>query len=166
MRRTVSFKNSVPFEAAVAEAIESFGYKADTQVGSAGFKIDLAVRDPSKSGRYMLAIECDGATYHAALWARERDRLRQQILEGLGWRFHRIWSTDWFYRRARELEKLKQVLDARRAQKKARLCLRSSRPPRQRRAACNGGPQSFRSKELIANQNAWTTSINAAAPHP
>jgi very-short-patch-repair endonuclease len=117
-----------PFEAAVAEAIESFGYKADTQVGSAGFKIDLAVRDPSKSGRYMLAIECDGATYHAALWARERDRLRQQILEGLGWRFHRIWSTDWFYRRARELEKLKQVLDARRAQKKARLCLRSSRP--------------------------------------
>jgi very-short-patch-repair endonuclease len=116
MRRTVSFKNSVPFEAAVAEAIESFGYKADTQVGSAGFKIDLAVRDPSKSGRYMLAIECDGATYHAALWARERDRLRQQILEGLGWRFHRIWSTDWFYRRARELEKLKQVLDAARAE--------------------------------------------------
>jgi very-short-patch-repair endonuclease len=117
MRRTESFKNfDSPFEAAVAEAIESFGYKADTQVGSAGFKVDLAVRDPSKSGRYMLAIEYDGATYHAALWARERDRLRQQILEGLGWRFHRIWSADWFYRRAREMEKLKQVLDTARAE--------------------------------------------------
>ena len=63
----------------------------------------------------MLAIECDGATYHSALWARERDRLRQQVLENLGWRFHRIWSTDWFYRRAEELERLKQVLDAARA---------------------------------------------------
>ena len=87
-----------PFEAAVAETIESLGYKVEPQVGSAGFKIDLAVRDPATPGHYMLAIECDGATYHSALWARERDRLRQQVLENLGWRFHRIWSTDWFYR--------------------------------------------------------------------
>jgi len=105
-----------PFEAAVAEAIESFGYKVEPQVGSAGFKIDLAVCDPARSGRYMLAIECDGATYHSALWARERDRLRQQVLENLGWRFYRIWSTDWFYRRAEQLEKLKQALDAARAE--------------------------------------------------
>lgn len=101
-----------PFEAAVAEAVRSFGYEVDSQVGSAGFKIDLAVRDPAKAGRYILAIECDGATYHSALWARERDRLRQQVLEGLGWRFYRIWSTDWFYRRAEELEKLRLVLEA------------------------------------------------------
>ena len=86
-----------------------------TASGSGRFKIDLAVRDPAKRGRYMLAIECDGATYHSALWARERDRLRQQVLENLGWRFHRIWSTDWFYRRAEQLERLKQVLDAARA---------------------------------------------------
>lgn len=105
-----------PFEAAVADTIERLGYKVDPQVGSAGFKIDLAVRDPAKPGRYMLAIECDGATYHSALWARERDRLRQQVLENLGWRFHRIWSTDWFYRRAEQLERLKQVLDTARAE--------------------------------------------------
>ncbi|MDQ6704118.1 MAG: DUF3320 domain-containing protein [Pseudomonadota bacterium] len=104
-----------PFEAAVAKAIERFGYKVEPQVGSPGFKIDLAVRDPARPGRYMLAIECDGATYHSALWARERDRLRQQVLEDLGWRFYRVWSTDWFYRRAGELEKLKQALDAARA---------------------------------------------------
>jgi very-short-patch-repair endonuclease len=105
-----------PFEAAVAEAIESIGYEVEPQVGSAGFKIDLAVRDPARPGRYMLAIECDRATYHSALWARERDRLRQQVLENLGWRFHRIWSTDWFYRRSEQLEKLRQILDAARAE--------------------------------------------------
>jgi very-short-patch-repair endonuclease len=104
-----------PFGAAVAEATESLGYASVPQVGLAGFKIDLAVRDPAHPSRYILAIECDGATYNSALWARERDRLRQQVLENLGWRFHRIWSTDWFYRRGEQLEKLKQVLDAARA---------------------------------------------------
>jgi very-short-patch-repair endonuclease len=59
----------------------------------------------------MLAIECDGATYHRALWARERDRLRQEVLENLGWRFHRIWSTDWFYRRGEVLQKLRATLE-------------------------------------------------------
>ncbi|WP_051335499.1 DUF4011 domain-containing protein [Methylocapsa acidiphila] len=101
-----------PFEAAVAAAIEELGYKVDAQVGSAGFRIDLAVRDPAKAGRYMFAVECDGATYHSAAWARERDRLRQEVLEGLGWRFHRIWSTDWFYRREDQLEKLRTALAA------------------------------------------------------
>lgn len=100
-----------PFEQMVAEAIEALGYRVDKQVGSAGFKIDLAVRDPARPGSYILAIECDGATYHSAVWARERDRLRQEILERLGWRFYRIWSTDWFYRRAAELEKLEAVLE-------------------------------------------------------
>jgi hypothetical protein len=64
----------------------------------------------------VLAIECDGATYHSALWARERDRLRQDVLQHLGWRFHRIWSTDWFYNRLSEIERLRAALvDAREA---------------------------------------------------
>jgi very-short-patch-repair endonuclease len=77
----------------------------------AGFKIDLAVRHPKETGRYILAVECDGATYHSALWARERDRLRQDVLENLGWRFLRIWSTDWFYRRDDQIGKLKNALN-------------------------------------------------------
>jgi hypothetical protein len=101
-----------PFEEDVARVIRGFQYDVDAQVGSAGFKIDLGVRDPEKPGRYILAVECDGATYHGALWARERDRLRQQILEDLGWRFHRIWSTDWFYRRSDEIERLQEALSA------------------------------------------------------
>jgi very-short-patch-repair endonuclease len=100
-----------PFEEMVADQIRAQGFEVDHQVGSAGFRIDLAVRHRSKPGRYLLAVECDGATYHRALWARERDRHRQQILENLGWRFHRIWSTDWFYRRSDELQRLKAALE-------------------------------------------------------
>ncbi|MCY3630125.1 MAG: DUF3320 domain-containing protein [Bacteroidota bacterium] len=85
-----------PFEEAVADAIRGYGYDVDYQVGSEGFLIDLAVRDPNREGTYILAIECDGARYHSSHWARERDRMRQMLLEGKGWTFHRIWSTDWF----------------------------------------------------------------------
>lgn len=101
-----------PFEEDVAEVIRSLGYLADPQVGSAGFRIDIGVRHPERPGSYLLAVECDGATYHSALWARERDRLRQDVLEHLGWRFHRIWSTDWFYDRHRQVERLRAALEA------------------------------------------------------
>ena len=101
-----------PFEEDVAKEMRKLGYQVEYQVGSAGFRIDLAVRNPNKLGRFMLAVECDGATYHSALWARERDRLRQGVLENLGWRFHRIWSTDWFYNRATEVDRLKSALES------------------------------------------------------
>lgn len=114
-RVSTSQDADLPFEERVATFIDGLGYKVDKQVGSAGFKIDLAVRHPEQPGRYMLAVECDGATYHRALWARERDRLRQEILENMGWRFHRIWSTDWFYRRGEAVQKLKAALEDARA---------------------------------------------------
>jgi hypothetical protein len=101
-----------PFEEDVARVIRARGFLADPQVGSAGFRIDIGVRHPDRPGQYMLAVECDGAAYHAALWARERDRLRQGVLENLGWQFHRIWSTDWFHHRPREVERLNRALDA------------------------------------------------------
>lgn len=101
-----------PFEEDVAREVRKQGYLADFQVGSAGFRIDLGIRHPDRPGQYFLAVECDGATYHSALWARERDRLRQEVLEHLGWKFHRIWSTDWFHRREQEIAKLARVLDA------------------------------------------------------
>ena len=91
--------------------IRSLGYEADAQVGSAGFRLDIGIRHPDRPGQYIAAIECDGATYHSALWARERDRLRQDILENLGWQFHRIWSTDWFHRRDSEIRRLAAALE-------------------------------------------------------
>ena len=99
-----------PFEEAVAEALRARGHGIEHQVGSAGFFIDLAVVDPDRPGRYMLGIECDGAKYHSARSARDRDRLRQQVLEGLGWTIHRIWSTDWFRNRERELNRIEKAI--------------------------------------------------------
>lgn len=84
------------FEIEVARAIRAHGFDVHAQVGAAGYFLDLAIVDPDHPGRYILAVECDGATYHSAKSARDRDRLRQGVLESLGWTVHRIWSTDWF----------------------------------------------------------------------
>lgn len=92
------------FEVAVIEALHQAGFECEAQVGVAGFFIDLAVKDPGKPGRFLMGIECDGATYHSAKSARDRDRLRQEVLERLGWRIRRIWSTDWFSNPMGELE--------------------------------------------------------------
>ena len=94
-----------PFEEAVCRALTARGYVLRPQIGSQGFYIDLAVVDPDQPGRYALGIECDGAMYHSARSARDRDRLRQQVLEAVGWRLHRIWSTDWFRDPARETDR-------------------------------------------------------------
>ena len=101
-----------PFEEEVADALRKLDYQVDPQIGSAGYYIDLGVKDPERPGRYLLGIECDGATYHSAQSARDRDRLRQQVLEGLGWRIHRIWSTDWFKRQNHELRKAAEAIEA------------------------------------------------------
>nr|WP_251922682.1 DUF3320 domain-containing protein [Salinibacter ruber] len=100
-----------PFEEAVASRLREKGYDIEHQVGVAGFYIDLAVRDPERPGRYLLGIECDGATYHSARMARVRDRTRQAVLENLGWTIHRIWSTDWFRNPGEQLGKTVQAIE-------------------------------------------------------
>lgn len=100
------------FEEAVGQAVQALGFTCHPQVGMAGFFIDLGVIDPANPDRYILGVECDGAAYHSSRYARDRDRLRQQILESRGWKIHRIWSTDWFYRRDREVEKLRAAIEA------------------------------------------------------
>jgi hypothetical protein len=62
-------------------------------VGVANYFIDLAVVHPKQSDLYLLGVECDGATYHSARAARDRDKYRQSVLENLGWEIYRIWST-------------------------------------------------------------------------
>ncbi|HXB68372.1 MAG TPA: DUF3320 domain-containing protein [Candidatus Acidoferrales bacterium] len=99
------------FEEQVLRQLSALGHEVHTQVGSAGFFLDLAVVDPVNPGRYLLGIECDGARYHSARSARDRDRLRQAVLEGLGWRIHRIWSTDWFHNPDQELRKVVQAIE-------------------------------------------------------
>jgi very-short-patch-repair endonuclease len=94
-----------PFEEAVRAALQQHGYEVHPQVGIAGFFIDLAVVDRERNGRYTLGIECDGAAYHSSRSARDRDRLRQAVLEDHGWIIHRIWGTDWFQRPTHQLQK-------------------------------------------------------------
>ena len=100
------------FEVFVAERLRREGFEVVPQVGVAGYFIDLAVKDPRDPQRYLLGIECDGASYHSAKSARDRDRLRQEILEQKGWRLYRIWSTDWFNDPEREAKKLLSHLHA------------------------------------------------------
>ena len=84
------------FELQVYEMLVEKGYTVHQQVGCADFYIDLAIVHPEDPGRYLLGIECDGASYHSARSSRDRDCLRQAVLERKGWNIYRIWSTDWF----------------------------------------------------------------------
>ena len=106
------------FEISVIEALHQAGFESEAQVGVAGFFIDLAVKDPGKPGRYLMGIECDGATYHSAKSARDRDRLRQEVLERLGWRIRRIWSTDWYSNPQGELEPIIRELHSLKTEKR------------------------------------------------
>ena len=90
-----------PFEEQVVEFLENEGYEIECQYGAGKFWIDVVVKD---RGRNILAIECDGAGYHSSLVARTRDRARQRVLETLGWRIHRVWSTNWWYFEQQEKE--------------------------------------------------------------
>ncbi|MEH6345478.1 MAG: DUF4011 domain-containing protein, partial [Bermanella sp.] len=98
------------FEIAVMKQLASAGFDCVPQVGVAGFKIDVGVRDPGMPGRYLMGIECDGATYHSSKSTRDRDRVRQGVLEGLGWNIQRVWSTDWFKNPDAELKPIMDKL--------------------------------------------------------
>ncbi|MDR7100636.1 very-short-patch-repair endonuclease [Lysobacter niabensis] len=117
-----------PFEEAVQDALARHGFQLDNQVGVAGFFIDLAIIDPDVPGRYLLGIECDGATYHSAPSARDRDRLRQDILETHGWAIHRIWSTDWFQRPQAELDRLLNAIAAAKSGRPLRAAVEPAQP--------------------------------------
>ena len=112
------------FEMEVCEFLRENGFSVDTQVGYSSFKIDLALKNPNTSD-YLLAIECDGATYHSSKNARDRDRLRQTILENMGWKFYRIWSTDWF--RNKKVEKERLLLAAKAAVEKAGVTIKKDK---------------------------------------
>lgn len=97
-----------PLEEDIYNELIKLGYEVDTQVGCSGYRIDLAIKDPNNRGNYLLGVECDGATYHSSKSARDRDRLRQEVLEGLGWTIHRIWSQDWFKNKQEEIINIKE----------------------------------------------------------
>jgi very-short-patch-repair endonuclease len=100
------------FEISVANVLCSAGFEVVPQVGVSGFFVDMGVVDPNDSTRFIAGIECDGASYHSSRSARDRDRLREDILCKLGWRLLRVWSTDWFTNPRRERQRSNRHDDA------------------------------------------------------
>ncbi|AZC90060.1 DNA helicase-related protein [Pseudomonas chlororaphis subsp. piscium] len=100
-----------PFEEAVAAALAKKGWQVHTQIGVSSFRIDLGVVHPDAPGRFLAGVECDGATYHRSATARDRDKLREFVLRGLGWEIVRIWSTDWWVDAVGTAEKVHQRLN-------------------------------------------------------
>jgi very-short-patch-repair endonuclease len=109
--KPISFPKSTPFEDFVEAQLTKSGYTLRRHVGSEGYNIDLAVVDNENPGRYLLGIECDGETYKNAKSARDRDRLRKEVLEAMGWKMSRVWSTDWFRNPERELQRLIDIIE-------------------------------------------------------
>lgn len=101
-----------PFESAVARALRDKGWNVHPQVGVSAYRIDLGIVHPDEPGIYLAGIECDGAMYHSSAFARERDKIRQSVLEGLGWTLLRVWSTDWWTHRTKALDTLHESLIA------------------------------------------------------
>lgn len=99
------------FEIEVAERLRAKGYAVDYQIGVSGYKIDLGVRHPDRPEQYLAGIECDGATYHSSKSARDRDRLREEVLHDKGWQIVRVWSTDWFDNPTLQTARLAQKLE-------------------------------------------------------
>ena len=102
---------SQPLDEDVAAEIKKMGYQIVPQVGCSGYRIDIGVVDPVNPGSFLLGVECDGATYKSSNSARDRDRLREQVLRQLGWRIHRVWSPAWVARRDSEIRRLKEALE-------------------------------------------------------
>lgn len=104
-----------PFEMAVARSLREKGWKVHPQVGVSNYRIDLGIVHPDLPGRYLAGVECDGAVYHSGASARERDKIRQIILEGLGWKLLRVWSTSWWVNKRDEtkilIDSLNKILE-------------------------------------------------------
>jgi very-short-patch-repair endonuclease len=119
------------FEYEVRERLRAQGLDVDPQVGCSDFRVDLAIRHPKHKNRYVLGVECDGATYHSQRSARDRDRLRQEILEKLGWKIYRVWSTDWVRNPERIVQEIFQRVQELREDAGVQALVKTDAPPQE-----------------------------------
>jgi len=105
----------------VAHGLMNLGWQVVSQIGVSRFRIDLGIVHPDTPGDYLVGVECDGASYHSAATARDRDKVRAVVLQGLGWRLLRVWSTEWWVDKAGALQRLhesiQQLLEESRSEK-------------------------------------------------
>lgn len=89
----------------VGEFLRENGFTTEEKVGRSASRIELAVKQPLTED-YLLAIESDGFPYRQLTSTRDRDRLRQEVLERMGWKYYRLWSADWFRNKTTEKKRL------------------------------------------------------------
>lgn len=158
-----------PFEAAVASALSRKGWQVHTQIGASSFRIDLGVVHPDFSGRYLAGVECDGATYHRSATARDRDKLREQVLRGLGWEILRIWSTDWWVNPGGTLERVHARLNDLLVQDRERRALAASAQQAASDAAHMGdesAPDMAVAQEVAPTIARAAAKVSAPTPQP
>lgn len=129
-----------PFEAAVKTALQQRGWEVRSQIGVSGFRIDLGIVHPDHAGAYLAGLECDGATYHRSATARDRDKVRQAVLEGLGWTILRIWSTDWFRNRQAVVDRIHIALVERLEADREERSAAAARREAEEQVSGNAGP--------------------------
>lgn len=100
-------------EESIARSLEAQGYNVERFLGASDYKVDIAVRNPNNPNQFILAIETDGEIYRSAKTTRDRERLRKQVLESLGWKTHKIWARDWVRNSEIEIKKVLESLQAR-----------------------------------------------------
>jgi len=93
----------------VAKFLEENGYEVVTSLGNGKHPIDIAVKHPVTKD-FILAIESDGDIYNSDRSPRDRDRLRSMVLSNLGWKYYRLWSTEWIIHQEIEKKNLLEVL--------------------------------------------------------
>jgi len=108
---SLSADTESPFERDVLAELTRRGFNVVPQVGVSGYRVDLGVVDDRSPGKFLCGIECDGVAYHSSRTARDRDRLRQEVLEKRGWTIFRIWSTDFFKDRKGEVERISALIE-------------------------------------------------------
>jgi len=146
-----------PFEEEVIRVIRSWGYGVQPQVGAAGYRIDIGVKASEDVGRFALGVECDGAQYHSSRVARDRDRLRQGVLENLGWRIYRIWGPAWYRTRASEERKLQAEIEA-------AIQLVNSAHARRTSTSPAKSPKVSVQEVSLDQRPSWATEYDAAKP--
>lgn len=141
-----------PFEESVATALRARGWVVHTQVGASGYRIDLGIVHPDFPGAYLAGVECDGAAYHRSATARDRDKLREHVLVGLGWKIVRIWSTDWWIDPVNTLDRLVERLGA---------ILETSRSKKTTNASAVPGPSVESEPDVAAPEETITAPTGA-----
>lgn len=95
-----------PLRTDFARRLREGGLVVHEGYGGSAHPIDLAIEDPYRRGRLLLAVETDGPLYAAMPATRDRDRLRPEQLARLGWAHSRVWTTDLFRDPAQDVSRI------------------------------------------------------------